>query len=81
MELDKKVALVTGASRSIGQAIALRLGENGASVVVNYSGSQDAAHETVAAIEKAGGRAIAVQGDVAKFADVKRRRLTGRKGE
>jgi 3-oxoacyl-[acyl-carrier protein] reductase len=72
MELDKKVALVTGASRGIGRAIAVRLGETGASVVVNYSGSQDAAQETVAAIEKAGGRAIAVQADVAKLADVKR---------
>jgi 3-oxoacyl-[acyl-carrier protein] reductase len=50
----------------------VRLGETGASVVVNYSGSQDAAHETVAAVEKAGGRAIAVQADVAKFADVER---------
>jgi 3-oxoacyl-[acyl-carrier protein] reductase len=72
MELDKKVALVTGASRGIGRAIAVRLGETGASVVVNYSGSQDAARETVAAVEKAGGRAIAVQADVAKLADVKR---------
>jgi 3-oxoacyl-[acyl-carrier protein] reductase len=72
MELDKKVALVTGASRGIGRAIAVRLGETGASVVVNYSGSQDAAQETVAAVEKAGGRAIAVQADVAKSADVKR---------
>jgi 3-oxoacyl-[acyl-carrier protein] reductase len=72
MELDKKVALVTGASRGIGRAIAVRLGENGALVVVNYSGSQDAAHETVAAVEKVGGRAIAVQADVAKLADVKR---------
>ena len=72
MELDKKVALVTGASRGIGRAIAVRLGETGASVVVNYSGSQDAAQETVAAVEKAGGRAIAVQADVAKFADVER---------
>jgi 3-oxoacyl-[acyl-carrier protein] reductase len=72
VELDKKVALVTGASRGIGRAIAVRLGETGASVVVNYSGSQDAAQETVAAVEKAGGRAIAVQADVAKSADVKR---------
>ena len=72
MRLVEKVVLVTGASRGIGRAIAVRLGENGALVVVNYSGSQDAAHETVAAVEKAGGRALAVQADVAKLADVKR---------
>ena len=72
MKLVEKVALVTGASRGIGRAIAVRLGGDGASVVVNYSGSHEAAGEAVAAIEKAGGRAIAVQADVGKIADVER---------
>ena len=72
MRLVEKVVLVTGASRGIGRAIAVRLGGDGASVVVNYSGSHDAAGETVAAIEKAGGQAIAVQADVGKIADVER---------
>ncbi len=72
MKIDGKVALITGASRGIGRAIAVRLGRDGAAVVVNYSGSQEAAHETVAAIEQGGGRAIAVQADVGKVADVER---------
>src|SRR5271157_56712 len=72
MKLEGKVALVTGASRGIGRAIAVRLGRDGAAVVVNYSGSQEAAHETVAAIEKGGGQAIAVQADVGKITDVAR---------
>jgi 3-oxoacyl-[acyl-carrier protein] reductase len=72
MRLVEKVVLVTGASRGIGRAIAVRLGGDGASVVVNYSGSHDVAGEAVAAIEKAGGRAIAVQADVGKIADVER---------
>ena len=72
MKLEGKVALITGASRGIGRAIAVRLGRDGAAVVVNYSGSQEAAHETVAAIEKGGGRAIAVQADVGKVADLER---------
>ena len=72
MRLDGKVALVTGASRGIGRAIAVRLGRDGAAVVVNYSGNHEAARETVAAIEAASGRAVAVQGDVGKVADVER---------
>ncbi|MGZ3432718.1 MAG: SDR family oxidoreductase [Isosphaeraceae bacterium] len=72
MRLDGKVALVTGASRGIGRAIALRLGQDGAAVVVNYSGNQEAARETVAAIEATNGRAVAVQGDVGKVTDVER---------
>ena len=72
MRLDGKVALVTGASRGIGRAIAVRLGRDGAAVVVNYSGNQKAASETVAAIEAASGRAVAVQGDVGKVTDVER---------
>ena len=61
---DEKVALVTGASRGIGAAIALRLASEGAAVVVNYAGSQDAAFAVVEAIVAAGGRAVAVQADV-----------------
>ena len=70
MRLQGKVALVTGASRGIGRAIAVRLGRDGAAVVVNYAGNQQAAQETVVAIEAAGGRAVAVQADVGKRADV-----------
>ena len=72
MRLDGKVALVTGASRGIGRAIAVRLGRDGAAVVVNYSGNHKAARETVAAIEAASGRAVAVQGDVGKVGDIQR---------
>ena len=72
MRLDGKVALVTGASRGIGRAIALRLGRDGAAVVVNYSGNHEAANETVSAIEAASGRAVAVQGDVGKVGDIQR---------
>ena len=68
--LEGKVALVTGSARGIGKAIAERFGKLGASVVVNYSGSEKRATETVAAIERLGGAAIAVQADVAKVADI-----------
>lgn len=63
--LEGKSALVTGASRGIGAAIALRLAAEGASVAVNYAGRADAAAAVVAQIEAAGGRAFAIQGDVA----------------
>ena len=53
-------------------AIAVRLGRDGAAVVVNYSGNHEAARETVAAVEAAGGRAVAVQADVAEVSDVER---------
>ena len=72
MRLDGKVALVTGASRGIGRAIAVRLGQDGAAVIVNYSGNHEAARETVSAIEAASGRALAVQGDVGKVGDIQR---------
>ncbi|MCO8123965.1 SDR family oxidoreductase [Stieleria sp. TO1_6] len=70
--LNSKVALVTGASRGIGKAIAVRLAADGASVVVNYAGSADQAAATVKEIEEHGGRAISIQADVSKIADVKR---------
>ena len=72
MRLDGTAALVTGASRGIGRAIAVRLGQDGAAVVVNYSGNHEAARETVSAIEAASGRAVAVQADVGKVADIQR---------
>ena len=65
--LEGRVAVVTGGSRGIGAAIALELAAEGASVVVNYNGSTEAAEEVVAAIEKAGGVAMAAQADVSDF--------------
>lgn len=62
--LDGQVAVVTGASRGIGRAIALALAGEGARVVVNYVHNQEAAEETAAAIREAGGEARTVQGDV-----------------
>lgn len=70
--LAEKVAIVTGASRGIGRAIALKLASNGASVVVNYAGNADKAQEVVAEIEKLGVQAIALQADVSKVADIQR---------
>jgi 3-oxoacyl-[acyl-carrier protein] reductase len=65
-------AIVTGASRGIGRAVALRLARDGFAVVVNFSGNRAKAEEVVAEIERQGGRAVAVQADVAEPADVAR---------
>jgi 3-oxoacyl-[acyl-carrier protein] reductase len=70
--LEKKVAIVTGASKGIGAGIAKGLAAAGAAVVVNYASSREGADRVVADITAHGGRALAVQGDVAKTADVQR---------
>lgn len=71
-KLSGKVAVVTGASKGIGAGIAKALAAEGASVVVNYSSSKQGADRIVAEIKDKGGKAIAVQGDVSKAADIKR---------
>ncbi len=70
--LKDKVAVVTGASKGIGAGIAEGLAAEGASVVVNYATSREGADKVVAGIKAKGGAAIAVQGDVARAADVER---------
>lgn len=70
--LDNRVALVTGASRGIGAAIARALGSRGAAVAVNYLHSADRAAEVVADIEASGSQAVAVQGDVSDAASAER---------
>jgi 3-oxoacyl-[acyl-carrier protein] reductase len=69
-KLAGKVAVVTGASKGIGAGIAKELAAQGAAVVVNYASSKEGADKVVAEIKKAGGKAIAVGGSVAKAADV-----------
>src|ERR1700760_694657 len=64
-KLQGKVALITGASKGIGAAIAKELASQGAAVAVNYSGSKDAAEKVVAEIKQSGGKACAVQANVA----------------
>jgi 3-oxoacyl-[acyl-carrier protein] reductase len=70
-KLAKKVALVTGGSRGIGAAIAKRLAVDGASVAITYSSGADAAASVVRAIERADGKAIAIQADAANVEAVK----------
>jgi 3-oxoacyl-[acyl-carrier protein] reductase len=70
-KLTGKVAVVTGGSKGIGAAIAKALAAHGASVVVNYASSKAGADSVVDAITKAGGKAVAVAGDVSKAADAK----------
>ncbi|MCP9849819.1 SDR family NAD(P)-dependent oxidoreductase [Cyanobium sp. Morenito 9A2] len=70
--LEGKIALVTGASRGIGAAIALHLAEAGASVVVNYAAHRNGAERIVRSIRENGGQAMAVQADVGKGEDVER---------
>jgi 3-oxoacyl-[acyl-carrier protein] reductase len=79
MLLERKVALVTGASRGIGAAIARELAARGAAVGVNYYRSEEAAREVVREIEAAGGRALALQADVRDGAAVGR--ITGELAE
>jgi 3-oxoacyl-[acyl-carrier protein] reductase len=71
-QLSGRTAVVTGASKGIGAAIAKALAEAGASVVVNYASSRGDAERIVGAIEEMGGKAIAVQGDVARSGDIER---------
>lgn len=71
-KLANKVAIVTGASKGIGAAIALNLAENGAAVVVNYSTSKEGADRIVGEIVAAGGKAVAIQANVSKESDIQR---------
>ncbi len=70
--LNGKVALITGASKGIGAVTALEMTRSGATVIVNYNGSEKAAEQVVADIKAAGGHAIAIQADVSLEQDVER---------
>ena len=70
MHLEGKVAIVTGASRGIGRAVAINLAQSGADVVVNYSGSEGAAQETVEAVQALGRKAIKIKANVANTDEV-----------
>ena len=70
MQLENKTALVTGASRGIGRAIATKLAQEGAHVAVNYHSSREEAEKVMASIKKSGGNAFVVQGDIANLDDI-----------
>jgi 3-oxoacyl-[acyl-carrier protein] reductase len=72
LPLAGKVAIVTGSSRGIGEAIAERLADDGAAVVVNYVNGKEQAAAVVRSIETSGGKAIAIQADLGNLADIKR---------
>ena len=72
LTLEGKTALVTGGSRGIGRAIGERLAADGATVVINYARSEQLAHEVVKAIAAKGGKAMGIQADVSKPAEVRR---------
>ncbi len=69
---ENKVAIVTGASRGIGASIAERLGRDGITVIVNFSGNAAAAQDVVRKVEQAGGKAVSAQGDVSDAEAVRR---------
>src|SRR5437899_730011 len=71
-KLQNKVAIVTGASKGIGASIAKHLAAEGAAVVVNYASSKEGADRVVAEIAGSGGKAVAVQANVAKQAEIER---------
>ena len=72
MEIEGKVALVTGGARRLGRCIALALAERGAELVIHYRDSEREAQEVLALLKKAGGKPVAVQGDVSIATDVDR---------
>ena len=71
-KLTGKVAIVTGASKGIGASIALHLAAEGAAVVVNYSSSKEGAEHVVAEVKRNGGKAVAIQANMSKQADIQR---------
>ena len=71
LSLDGKTALITGGSRGIGRAIAERLAADGAAIVINYARSERLAQEVVKAITAKGGKAIGIQADLSKSAEVR----------